>query len=164
MDGEHAFSAALTLVMVNVAFPYNDQNAAAMETALSVLRNMGEKGNEYIQARYALLMRLRSTIGPGARTFASSSSIPLQATSHPSSATSQPTSGPTVSGDTTISPGDFKLPAEGIPGPYQDISFNFDIDDDPTFWEEISGNIDIAMDTGWIESALGKDRHQYPST
>src|ERR1700743_186652 len=63
MDGEHAFSASLTLVMVNVAFPYNKRDAKARETALSVLRGMAEKGNDYIQARLALLTNLRATIG-----------------------------------------------------------------------------------------------------
>lgn len=63
MDGEHAFSAALVLVMANVAFPYNDQDQRSMEQALSVLKGMANKGNEYIQARHALLLNLRTTLG-----------------------------------------------------------------------------------------------------
>lgn len=62
MDGEHAFSAALVLVMANVAFPYNDQDQQSMEQALTVLKGMANKGNEYIQARYALLLNLRTTL------------------------------------------------------------------------------------------------------
>ena len=63
MDGEHAFLAFLTLVMVNVAFPHNEKDAKAMDTALSVLMGMAEKGNEYIQARLSLLINLHATIG-----------------------------------------------------------------------------------------------------
>lgn len=63
MDGEHAFSAALTLVMVNVAFPYNEREAMALETALGILNGMAERGNEYIQARRKLLMDVLSTVG-----------------------------------------------------------------------------------------------------
>jgi hypothetical protein len=46
--------------------------------------------------------------------------------------------------------------------PYQDISFNVDVEDDPKLWEAISGNIDIDMDTGWIQSALRKEACQGP--
>ena len=157
MDGEHAFSAALTLIMVNVAFPYNDQNATAMETALSVLHNMGEKGNDYLQARYALLMRLRSNINPSAPPCVSSSFMPLSANSYSKAGTYQSPGSVTMPHDASLNSGDFGLLAEGTFGPYENISFSFDTDDDPSFWEEISGNIDIAMETGWIENALGKD-------
>ena len=67
MDGEHAFSAALVLVMANVAFSYNERDASAMEQALSVLKAMANKGNEYIRARHALLLNLKNALGRQAK-------------------------------------------------------------------------------------------------
>ena len=60
MDGEHAFSAAIVLVMVCVAFPPNADNTFAMEAALSTLENMARKGNHHIEARHQLLVQLSS--------------------------------------------------------------------------------------------------------
>lgn len=62
MDGEHAFSAALVLVMVNIAFATNPRDSAAMDKAMSVLQSMGEKGNGQIRSRYQLLKNLQSMI------------------------------------------------------------------------------------------------------
>jgi proline utilization trans-activator len=161
MDGEHAFSASLTLVMVNVAFPFNERDARAMETALSVLRGMAEKGNEYIQARLTLLMNLRATIGrkspktgpqqdmpeqlPEAAVLGTTGSIP------PSFM--QPTSPQTLQ--------DTSLHLTNNFYPFQDVSLDFQIgDDDPNFWEEIYGDVDIDMETGWIENALRNEAQQ----
>jgi len=156
MDGEHAFSTSLTLVLVNVAFPYNERDSSAMDTALSVLRGMAEKGNEYIQARLKLLMDLRASMGH-------------QQVSAVGTALSMPLQPPVVSNMTAIQHptiqsynGSAAVP-HNIPylqspfHAFQDISFNFDIDDKDVLWDEISGNLDIDMDTGWIESALRKD-------
>lgn len=62
MDGEHAFSAALVLVMVNIAFAINPRDSAAMDQAMSVLQGMAEKGNGHIRSRYQLLKNLQSMI------------------------------------------------------------------------------------------------------
>jgi proline utilization trans-activator len=62
MDGEHAFSAAIVLVMVCVAFPASRSDIASMDQALELLRGMAEKGNTYIAARHQLLSDLRSLI------------------------------------------------------------------------------------------------------
>lgn len=62
MDGEHAFSAALVLVMVNIAFASNLNDSSAMDTAMSVLQGMAEKGNSHIRSRYQLLKNLQSMI------------------------------------------------------------------------------------------------------
>ena len=164
MDGEHAFSAALTLVMVNVSFPFNQRDAAAMETALSVLRGMAEKGNEYIQARLTLLANLRSAIGPRAsrNMYGKTEHAPIQNYPIPS----QPlTINPAIianAGPAQLT--DFYPPLESSFQPLQEISFNFDGDDDAKLWEEISGNIDIDMDTGWIENALRNEAYQFPPT
>lgn len=160
MDGEHAFSASLTLVMVNVAFPCNERDASAMETALSVLRGMAEKGNEYIQARLALLMNIRATIGRRAPTSTSKKASQTAMASVPVSEIGGPV--PSASFPTTAS-----LPLQDSPlqlgnnfQPFQDVSLNFDIDDDPKLWEEISGNIDLDMDTSWLESAFRNEAYQ----
>jgi len=60
MDGEHAFSAAIVLCMVNISFQPNSRDKAAMELALQVLKGMGDRGNEHIKARHQLLSNLRS--------------------------------------------------------------------------------------------------------
>ena len=36
----------------------------------------------------------------------------------------------------------------------EDISFNFDVNEDTGLWEEVLGQIDIDMDTDWIEHTL----------
>ena len=160
MDGEHAFSASLTLVMVNVAFPYNDRDAKAMETALSVLQGMAQKGNEYIQARLTLLMNLRSTIGrrsPSAGpNKAATEVVPDFSASEPGGtlpSTEVPQAAPSLPLDTSLQ---FQTNFQ----PFQDVSLDFEVDDDPKFWEEIYGNIDIDMETGWIENALRNEMQQ----
>lgn len=60
MDGEHAFSAAIVLVMVCVAFPCSSDDITAMNSALSLLGSMAERGNEHLAARYQLLLHMRS--------------------------------------------------------------------------------------------------------
>lgn len=60
MDGEHAVSATLVLVMVCVAFPFDLDNALAMDTALSILETMASKGNHHIAARRRMLLQLSS--------------------------------------------------------------------------------------------------------
>jgi hypothetical protein len=159
MDAEHAFSTCLTLVIVYIAFPFSERDIAAMETALAVLRGMGEKGNEYLQARYALLMKLRSTFGLGEHT-GLSMSMPASGFG----------SGGGIQHNQSFNPHLNSVPSSAIPitqmestfQPYQDISFNFDVEDDPKLWEEISGNIDIDMDTSWIRSTLREEAYQGP--
>jgi proline utilization trans-activator len=150
MDGEHAFSAALTLVMVNVAFPYNERDASALETSLSILRGMAQKGNEYIQARLSLLLEVLATIGR--QPYASMNDTTGLAM-------------PNQSFDTRIPPGSFahqsQLQTERNFQPFQDVSLDLNLDNDPTFWEELSGNIDIDMATGWMETALRGEAHHH---
>ena len=161
MDGEHAFSASLTLVMVNVAFPYNEKDAIAMETALSVLRGMAAKGNEYIEARLSLLMNLRTSIGPvsSSRSRNMTATVPLTHFQDPGLGLSyKPTTSPV---NIPLQPQDSFLQLDGSFQPLQDVSFNFDVEEDPKFWEELSGNLDIDMnmDTGWIENALRNESY-----
>lgn len=58
MDGEHLFSAAIILVMVNIAFPQNSRDYAAMKLALEVMKGVAEKGNSHIKSLYQLLLNL----------------------------------------------------------------------------------------------------------
>lgn len=64
MDSEHAFSAAIVLVMVCVAFPFDQHTTSSMISALELLRSMSQRGNSHMAARYELLDRLRATFIP----------------------------------------------------------------------------------------------------
>jgi proline utilization trans-activator len=155
MDGEHAFSASLTLVMVCGAFPYSHQVATSMETALGVLRGMAGKGNEYIQARLALLLDLQNNMGrrsPRANAYESATQ-PEQADL--GQAIAEPA--------TNLQPA-LDAPLQWIDDnfqPFQDVSLDFPLDDDPKFWEDIYRDVDIDMETGWIEDALRNETQTY---
>ncbi|RVX73437.1 hypothetical protein B0A52_03079 [Exophiala mesophila] len=157
MDGEHSFACALTLIIVNVAFPYNERDAVAMKTVLAVLRSMAEKGNEYIQARYTLLLNLRTSLELQAMSYASTTSTVSYNTQFPS-----PTS-TTNEHDLQIFAGSMTQPSVMMQTssfqPLEEMSFNFDVEENSRIWEEISGNIDIDMDTGWIENAIRRDNN-----
>lgn len=58
MDGEHAFCAALVMVVVNIALPFNDKNAQSMEAGLALLESLASKGNHHIDARHQMLLQL----------------------------------------------------------------------------------------------------------
>lgn len=160
MDGEHAFSASLTLVMVNVAFPYNERDARALETSLGVLQGMAEKGNEYIQARRSLLLDVLSTIGR--RPYGDADAGMFAATPNDFTNFGAPQYNPVPAGfgPAPANPDQSSLQLETNFQPFRDVSLTFDINDDPKVWEEISGNIDIDMATGWMESALRSGAYQ----
>ncbi|RAK98455.1 transcription factor domain-containing protein [Aspergillus ibericus CBS 121593] len=146
LDGEYVFSAALLLVMVNAAFPHNAANARAMEISISLLRSMADRGNTNLAARHSLLLELQSSIGQNrARREGDAVEAPIT----PSS-TQQPTPSNNAIGPPTNTTW---TPQQDLPS-VQEISFNFDINDDPGLWEEVLGQIDIDMDTDWIENTL----------
>lgn len=93
MDSEHAFSAAIVLVMVCVTFPTNQQTTNSMNAALELLRSMSKRGNSHMAARYELLDRLRATFIPCAMpiSFTDSAHKAVQQPSHPSVGTSSTT-------------------------------------------------------------------------
>ena len=64
MDGEHAFSAAIVLVMVCGAFPTKFETTQAMNAGLDLLRGMAQRGNSHVGARYELLAHLKSILMP----------------------------------------------------------------------------------------------------
>lgn len=90
MDSEHAFSAAIVLVMVCVTFPTNQQTTSSMNAALELLRSMSKRGNSHMAARYELLDRLRATFIPSALPvpLADPEQTALQQLAHPSIGTS----------------------------------------------------------------------------
>ncbi|RHZ65407.1 hypothetical protein CDV55_104464 [Aspergillus turcosus] len=143
LDGEYIFSAALLLVMVNAAFPHNETNARTMEMALNLLRSMADRGNTYLGSRHALLLELRASIGSNQL---SGEQVDFNAPVTPTS--TQQRSPPGNTEDTRAGPSDWLS--------QQHITFNLDINDDPGLWEEVLGQIDIDMDTDWIENTLRK--------
>ncbi|KAG8408182.1 Transcriptional activator, variant 2 [Metarhizium acridum] len=124
IDGEQAFSAALLLVMVNMAFPYRQENATAMDTALHVLHSMAEKGNKYICACHALLTKIRATIKP-------------------TTSMEEATTADTGSQETLTLPGSQQ--PDGV-------SPSLDNSEDPSVWTEVLESLGIDMDRQWIGS------------
>lgn len=135
--------------MVNAAFPYNETNSRTMEMALDLLRGMADRGNTYLRSRHSLLLELQSAIGPKA------SKRGEPATGAPvTPSSSQPQSSPVapIEEPSIATPMDWPL-EQDLPSIY-DVSFNFDINDDPGLWDGVLGQIDIDMDTDWIENTL----------
>ena len=166
MDGEHAFSASLTLVMVNIAFPHNERDAKAMEKALSVLESMAGKGNEYIQARLTLLRDLLTTVGRRSPHIGPQRIMPQAMSDLPAEETTGPSLSPSVLPTAPIAFRDTPLQLTNDFYPFQDVSLDFQIDNESaTFWEEIYQDIDIDMETGWIQNAIRNDMepNQWPT-
>lgn len=143
MDGEHAFSAALVLVMANVAFPYNDRDARSMNSALSILDSMANKGNEYIRARHELLLNLRSAMSEQAgRIDSPSGSAPYDMDTVYTVQTD--------TNDSTISAAE--TPKQDFQH-FQDLSFNLEMDEShDSFFDEFTGNNSIGFGSGWMGS------------
>ncbi|RHZ62558.1 transcription factor domain-containing protein [Aspergillus thermomutatus] len=144
LDGEYIFSAALLLIMVNAAFPHNETNARTMEMALDLLRSMADRGNTYLGSRHSLLLELRASIGSNQL---SKEELDFNAPVTPSSNQQRSPPDAVIRGDDTrAGPSDWPI--------QQDITFHLDINEDPGLWEEVLGQIDIDMDTDWIENTL----------
>ncbi|KAF3051000.1 Transcriptional activator [Didymella keratinophila] len=81
MDGEHAFSATIVLVVVCGAFPTDYGTSKAMNAGLDLLRGMSQRGNSHMGARYELLAHLKSILMPDTDPLATAgSSLPTQPT------------------------------------------------------------------------------------
>ncbi|KAJ5138225.1 uncharacterized protein N7515_003073 [Penicillium bovifimosum] len=162
LDGEYIFSAALLLVMVNAAFPLNETNARAMETALSLLRGMADRGNTYLGARHVLLLELRAAIGPKPADANNAAVVDALAADprgpeapEDDNGTSTPREVPYRSADLVASQVITDDWSQNLDLPtLQDIALQFDLNDDPALWEGALDQIDIDMDTDWIESTL----------
>ncbi|KAJ5797323.1 uncharacterized protein N7503_006619 [Penicillium pulvis] len=147
LDGEYIFSAALLLIMVNAAFPLNEGNARTMETALSLLRSMADRGNTYLSSRHSLLLELRAAIEPKSTSVADHIALPANDPTTPRSTLPSPDPQEVV--DTV--PAEAWLHPPDLPA-LQDMSFQFDLNDDSALWEGALGHID--MDANWIENTL----------
>lgn len=148
MDGEHAFSAALVLVMANVAFPYNDRDTQAMEQALAVLKSMALRGNEYIRARHALLLNLRTNL---AREATSRTTNTMQNT---------PQLIDTMTDETSINTQDVvqtdQLPLPTLPQ-FQGFPFDISMEDTDAFLNDFTGDAQFGMNSEMIESSFQYD-------
>ncbi|OIW31502.1 hypothetical protein CONLIGDRAFT_611544 [Coniochaeta ligniaria NRRL 30616] len=133
IDGEQAFSAALLLVMVNIAFPYREMNASAMDTALQVLQSMAEKGNKYIRACHALLNKISASKKPVV--------VPKrdESVQAPGGSTSQ------------------EQQQDEQQQQQQQMPFNLDAGDDVSGWADVIDSIGIDMDRQWIGMALMRE-------
>ncbi|KAH0020670.1 hypothetical protein KCU78_g6377, partial [Aureobasidium melanogenum] len=129
MDGEHAFSAAIVLVMVCVAFPATRSEFMAMDQALELLQGMAERGNTHIAARHQLLSHLRSLI--------SLPSVNIASTPPAASIPQQNTTFVDVNQMLSYDAGnvDFGLWEEGYTNPDLDIDFQ-----DLTQWTQAAQN------------------------
>ncbi|VUC33723.1 unnamed protein product [Clonostachys rosea] len=161
IDGEQAFSAALLLVMVNIAFPYNEPDAKSMETALQVLQGMAERGNKYIQACHSLLSKI-NTIGKpnhlpigdiGSSEGGSDTTQEERVECRPQTATLEaPNDDGRLSQAVTIAE-DWtgrtqpNIEQEGAP-------IGMDSSEDPRLWAGVLDSIAIDMDRHWVEAAL----------
>lgn len=182
LDGEYVFSAALLLVMVNAAFPYNETNARSMETALGLLRGMADRGNTYLGSRHSLLLELQAALNkpsvstnvrtPGTTTTgtdADTATGPVAPGAGASAGDPNTQPQPQTQTEPITSPLDSTWsippgPMMPVDWPLQEdlnlpaapnISFDMNVNDDPAgLWEGVMNQIDIDMDPHWIESAL----------
>lgn len=122
--------------MVNIAFPYKESDALAMDMALGVLQTMAEKGNIYIKACHALLTRIKNTMKPSQRRIADVEG------GTQSKGQSQNITLPHL-GDVMT-----ELPPDG------NMSVGLDFEGDPALWAEVLESMDIDMDRQWIEMTL----------
>jgi proline utilization trans-activator len=122
--------------MVNIAFPYKETNASAMEMALDVLQTMAEKGNRYIRACHSLLTKIKSSV--------------KTKDSNPANNDEQVQVRDQVQGNNMSTE---SVIVAGLPND-QAQSFNLDFEGDPGLWAEVLDSIDIDMDRQWVESAL----------
>ena len=121
-----------------------------METALRILRGMADQGNTYLSSRHSLLLELRGSIGKKDLQDSGSSDL-----GEADQTVAQEAKKPEILEDVnnTEALGDDLQQSSDLPA-LADISFRFDIDDDPALWEGALNQIDIDMDADWIESNL----------
>ncbi|KAJ5448531.1 hypothetical protein N7445_003352, partial [Penicillium cf. griseofulvum] len=162
LDGEYIFSAALLLVMVNAAFPPDETNARAMETALGLLRGMADRGNTYLDSRHTLLLELQAAIGPRRAEEKDTYTANSLAVGHRGPVTPMTENGANISDNDPPSSAElapsqvltYNWPQQPDLPSFRDIALQFDLNDDPALWEGALDQIDIDMDTDWIENTL----------
>ncbi|KIW43387.1 uncharacterized protein PV06_04496 [Exophiala oligosperma] len=143
IDGEQAFSSALLLVMVNMAFPHTAIDASAMDTSLHVLQGMADRGNRYIRACHSLLHKIRESI---------KSRPPLEAQPEMTSQNQRLQQG---NGQQLFHLQPAALdPVAANMTDLPDTSWSLAMDDDVGLWTEVLDSIGIDMDRHWVETAL----------
>jgi proline utilization trans-activator len=158
MDGEHAFSAAIVLVMVNVAFPFDSRDRDAMELALDVLKGMADKGNGHIRARREYLINLRSMVEEAPKSRPTPPVTSNTGSPGPYSVDPFVTSGPSSfgpAGEEFINAPFTSLEATAA---FSQPIFGLPTTEDANLWEEVYGNIDVGMDFDWTEAARMRNR------
>jgi hypothetical protein len=128
--------------MVNIAFPYKETDASAMNMALGVLQGMAERGNGYIKACHSLLSKIRSTIKPLDPPGPVNFNAQAEMSGEPPSAAVNQAANP-----------------NSWPPNNQHGSFSMDFEGDPAVWAEVLESIDIDMDRQWIEGVLRRGDH-----
>ena len=163
MDGEHAFSAALLLVIMNAAFSHNEDDEKFKNMALNLLQTMADRGNHYLKSRHALLIDLQNSIEQKLRPARQSTGASSVITCQPivtAVATKTPTGStlgdPPINIQENLSPGGTSThwDAHRSFSAFENVGFDFDINDDPRLWEKVLAIIDINMDSGWIANTL----------
>ncbi|KAL4781224.1 hypothetical protein BJX76DRAFT_360087 [Aspergillus varians] len=141
--------------MVNIAFPYKENDASAMDMAPMVLQGMAEKGNKYIRACHALLTKIRATIRPQPMGSSSSALRPAYRSNDNTTDNHEPAQNLYQLHNNTSLSESSTLAANSVPGPNQ--TFSLEAESGPDLWQEVLGSIGIDMDRQWIESALMRE-------
>lgn len=181
MDGDDAFSAALILVMVVIAFPPTSREHEAMTQALEVLRGMADRGNSHIRARRQSLLSLQTIFNkvPPAHPASTPVLSALEASVDPplSGTGQERTSGGVFTDWGDLGTADIALgsvvDAQGngngdgsgsgvaglfpSPDPFAEFNPPFSAPgattEDMSLWERTYGNFDIGMYFDWTEAA-----------
>ncbi|KAH6991372.1 fungal-specific transcription factor domain-containing protein [Ilyonectria sp. MPI-CAGE-AT-0026] len=155
MDGDDAFSAALTLVMVAIAFPPMPREHEAMTQALEVLRGMADRGNDHIRARRQSLLNLQAMVNK----------VPPASPAIPATSAFEAGLDPLLSGtEQERAPGDAFTGCANLGAADNGVGSVGDAEgsgsgvagattEDMSLWEEVYGNIDVGMDFDWNEVA-----------
>ncbi|KKY15483.1 putative c6 transcription factor [Phaeomoniella chlamydospora] len=160
MDQEHAFSAALVLVMTNLAFPPSEDNVTASDAALALLRSIADRGNTHVDKRLSMLQELK--VGPADNRASTSNDTHHPTTTNMTSIiysqTTAPLGGPAEPTAILMQPSTSF--GEDMSFGVDDPSFGLTGPDELRMWEEASGNLGATMDFDWIEEALRESAHE----
>jgi proline utilization trans-activator len=128
--------------MVNIAFPPNPQDRAAMDSALNILGGMADKGNNHMKARHQLLVNLRSS----AYRLQHARVAPYNPFKHDQYGGADQTSD--LSNDEMLSGPTPSLEATA--------AFSGELPDNTTedvdLWEQVYGDLSLGMDFDWDET------------
>ncbi|RSM14456.1 hypothetical protein CDV31_005473 [Fusarium ambrosium] len=169
MDGDDAFSAALILVMVDIAFPPTPREHEAMKQALEILRGMADRGNGHIGARRQSLLSLQTMINKVPSASPATPTVTSAFEPGFDTVLSDPGDGLTGwsdGGEASAgigSIGDAEGSGSGVTGIFPSLdpspTFNLPFSDlgttleDMSLWEEVYGNMNVGMDFDWDEAA-----------